>query len=551
MNLILLQLKRDVKASAGLLALWFGLLLLYVFSAASSLHQSIENPNSLGLLVLTIAWCVAAFLAARWILLDPPADETAFWRARPLRWPHMLAAKALLILVFLVVPLLLTYTCVLLTSGGGDWWPATLADMARTQLWWIAGAAALAAVGGSWRRTVTIGLVLWIGSIVVLLLLDGLAVVGIAPRLFDFNEAPLAAETMIENGWELTIAVFALVLQYAFQRTKWTALVVIVLAAIGFSFSLSQSRIPPPSAPSNPAELPEFEVRILNDRPNWYQNERRELIGISATVDIGLIEPPYYIQAWWMSQSHVRYPGQTVPTAGRIEDTQTLFNSTYQVAVPGFTLLNPNPDPWKVSLRPHARLADFEGMKVTTMQKELLGEPKLIYESPEPREFVGRDGIFEGKVNFQIHRQDVLAELPLKAGSIWSEGPNSVAIVRAGHTRDNLTAIRVRVQWIKLSRARSLPSVEFMLINRDRLEAYAPRRSQDWLSRPTYPYECEDRTVFYHQWGSDYMSKGPIDEDWLAGASVLVITNSEVGQVAKDLRLKGFRLWPDPEDMPQ
>ncbi len=70
------------------------------------------------------------------------------------------------------------------------------------------------------------------------------------------------------------------------------------------------------------------------------------------------------------------------------------------------------------------------------------------------------------------------------------------------------------------------------------------------IGAASIPIARQDITVFYHRRGSDDTSFSPINEEWLAGASVLVITDREVGQVAKDLRLEGFRLWPDPDDMP-
>jgi hypothetical protein len=110
-----------------------------------------------------LAWC--AFAAAS-VYKERPCGEQQFWITRPYRWKSLLAAKAMLLLVFINLPALFSDLAVVLARGA----PLSVTALVFRQLtitaYLIAPTVALATVTSSWPQMALTGVAAAIALIV-------------------------------------------------------------------------------------------------------------------------------------------------------------------------------------------------------------------------------------------------------------------------------------------------------------------------------------------------------------------------------------------------
>jgi hypothetical protein len=149
--------------------------------------------------------------------------DRQFWITRPYEWPKLIAAKALFLVVFLYVPLLLAQCCILVRAGFSPfpYLPGLLSDLYALTCVLILPLVALAAVTRNFARMTLVVL----GALVCLFVLF----------LFSSNASPdriaIPYGDDIAGALILCMCVAVVVLQYARRqaKTSWLLLGLLVI----------------------------------------------------------------------------------------------------------------------------------------------------------------------------------------------------------------------------------------------------------------------------------------------------------------------------------
>jgi hypothetical protein len=188
-----------------------GLLLLGILSAIDNARTDYVPAleESVCSVLVPLLWCG---LIVYLVHLESPASANPFWATRPYRWPALIGAKLLFVLLFIHVPLLLANAAVLFSHGFAPW--QHVLALLSLQLT-VAAALTLPALA---LATITRTLAQAGGTALLLIALaTGLRVIALPPA---YPWVVLELDSFFAALTCLTLAAMALfVLQYARRRT--------------------------------------------------------------------------------------------------------------------------------------------------------------------------------------------------------------------------------------------------------------------------------------------------------------------------------------------
>jgi len=241
--------QRYLIAAIVLTAALLALLNIRISSRASLPVEAVRQYFATGGVAFLGFAMVSALFVGVLVQSEGLAGVNDHWLARPVPGSALLQAKAIAVLLFVVVPIVLFQATVLMVNGFaiGDHWPGLLSRTAVTAALWILPTAALASVTRNWQQLAA-GLVC--GSMLA---------IGVAVFAEGFGyEAPEQFSAAVQNATVAVEGCVALALvawQYFTRRVRIArvaaavGLVVIVGGPRQFAPSLfSASRSVAPSA---------------------------------------------------------------------------------------------------------------------------------------------------------------------------------------------------------------------------------------------------------------------------------------------------------------
>ena len=168
------QFKKDLTHQRWALLAWVALLAVHLLVSGFQILRHVPNPqpSTDQFAELVAAWVV--FLPALFNILavqsDTPVGTSAFWLTRPLRGGQMLAAKALYIILFIVILPLAVEIAILLLRGAGIRTWLLIPEFSVVRLPVVLGAFALGAASQRFPHALTLaatGSIVAIGTMLV------------------------------------------------------------------------------------------------------------------------------------------------------------------------------------------------------------------------------------------------------------------------------------------------------------------------------------------------------------------------------------------------
>lgn len=337
MNLVTHLLKKDLRRTRPLIALWLLILLVNALLAATGRSTTHSAQVLFGIIdrtAPTLQLLLLAVFVPYLILEEPLVGTTAFWLSRPLSRPLLLRAKALYVLLVFLLPPLVVEVVVLLGNG------FTVHDIALALpqvllhlLNWIAPLMLLAALVPSFARFAIVGV-----SVAVVASLFGMVEPLIRPLFAsDYlrNISTTALRTMDRStilGTEL-LCIFLVsglvIYQYLARNTRRTIIasavvaLLLSLAQISWSWDFLARRLP--SIP--PFDLAKVQIGMAtlnandygggDDGPPWKEfSGELEVLGI----------PPEYVLTVERADSRLQISGGEMLPANPVGESGVVVN---------------------------------------------------------------------------------------------------------------------------------------------------------------------------------------------------------------------------------
>jgi uncharacterized membrane protein YidH (DUF202 family) len=233
MNQIINIFRKDLRHLRLELVVSWAILLLYTIVVPRSWAESFYSPRpaaqltSMLNMALDLSW---ALLILRLVHGERLAGVNQFWTTRPYEWPKLLAAKAIFLMLFMYVPLLLSQVY-LLHAGGTGIAPnisILLLNLIRLTALLVLPMLCIAAVTGSFAQTTLslLGIAVGITAFVTALQYAGSisATLGVPRTTPSFL-------AWLELGLAGAFSLFALLLQYRRRATR-RAIAILGIAAV-------------------------------------------------------------------------------------------------------------------------------------------------------------------------------------------------------------------------------------------------------------------------------------------------------------------------------
>ena len=489
---------KDLRRGWPLLLLWFAILAFWIEPVWRDplYREKIESAGHFQSFLLMLAGMVAAALI---IQHDPLVGVREFWMTRPIGKRSLMAAKAIFVVSFVVLPPIVLQFVTLLRYGlPGERWALLLLEMA---LPW-ASAVALACLLAAWTR----GLPGFFGLLLGLYVAPSLAA-GVIPRFrgvgFSMN---------LLSGFLLTLGLIALallVLQYATRRRMLGAAIGAALLPIAFLVH------------------PRFDLytyihravtpRLLDIRVELSPGPGRE----TFTAERPGSTAGRALDLWFVVGRVETPPGRAVEIS-RVDGEIRWEDGR---ATPFYATGN-----W--------HLSDGPAQPSSLSWPEELGPQSawraLGVQGDEPFEsLLGRSGALRGKATGSVWKLAEFMHLPLEPGAEYGYRSSRVRILEVNSPPGDL---RIRLRSRELFDPRgTYPRLQLALANRARGETipllFHDGKGQMFWSGllAAQPFLLRVREGVWSPrtpWGLD---ETPVDAEWLADAELLLTYYDSAG----------------------
>ena len=183
MNIVTHVLKKDLRRTRVMLAIWLALLALQ-FALIGSAYKPRDNQmqtfyENIRVIVPLLQALVLIVIVPLVIHEEPLVGTTAFWLTRPISRAALLRSKSLFVLLVLILPPLLAEMTVLAANGASAHYLAlAIPEILLGNLTLIACTAFVAAVTPSFGRFAVLGIALLVGVALLQVALDWLNIVA-------------------------------------------------------------------------------------------------------------------------------------------------------------------------------------------------------------------------------------------------------------------------------------------------------------------------------------------------------------------------------------
>ena len=158
MKIILHQIKKEWLSQRWGFCTWYALLGIELLVVGSGFFGAFYKANhhpiggDLSRFITVLIAIGTVLIPAALALADPPLKETASWRVLPVRSHHLLLAKLLTIVFFLLIPLCVTQLAALWLSDATMWSSAAMLNLLSSYPAWMLLGFGFGSATGSWRQ---------------------------------------------------------------------------------------------------------------------------------------------------------------------------------------------------------------------------------------------------------------------------------------------------------------------------------------------------------------------------------------------------------------
>jgi len=549
MNLATHILKKDIRHSAILLAVWLLLIVLQFVLIGSAINPGDRLMQGLysflSTLVPLFQILVLIVIVPHVIQGEPLVGTTAFWLTRPISRGTLLGAKALFAIVVLIIPPLVAEVIVLAANGtNGRDISLAIPEIVMQQLALILCVAVLASVASNFGRFAIMGAVL---LVVMVLVTAAISWIGIYlnPEM-SFNQYanfPLVKSRSVAASLLMIAAGCVLVShQYLTLRTKYTiagsflALLAITAVQTFWPWNFLKPNLPHDVDPNfNPAlikagldgSVSASDIMSLRGQGAPQKNIQTQIATDGASSE-------YLIEVKNLYPALASADGRPVPVKPRQEVFYRNQSNAdaLEFALGGVPVVNPpSYSPWQYT-------------SLFTLDPD-------IY-----RQYASAPLKFSAQVDFLASKYIVTAEMPLAKGSRYDQGSQHVVITDILTQPDGVDIV-LRQRTLNLlfdlqndqnpQQTPDAAKVVYLLLNKKRGEAVLQKQTGSF----TVDFSGGVQRLVNHplrlSFGSDDNNSQEIAPDlsseWLADAVLARLELVPVASFSKEVTVDQFRLY--------
>ncbi len=567
MKLVIHQLKKEFLANRIGLLIYGLVLLVYLMLVATGFANEFHRIQTRPLIAILFEFVtiglsvIPVVLAAAIGIADPPNDESAHWRALPMRRQHLLVAKLLALLIGILLPLAIARTFALAMMGLQSWSSHMILDLLSSTPAWLILGLAIGAIAGNWRKCSLI-IVCILGMTPLLVVsLEGLR--NYLPHSF-FHPMETSLENFVSTNVFLLGATTILLLRFLTQLSDRRLLAIFAITAMntGYFFPILTQTL----VPEDRIERLEREAQVTAqisppDQLLSLTNSSPKRIAHVAYTNLVLtgIQPPDYAMPIEVNStlqvqtgntrttiqtSHARLPGSDFPYFHGYQPPELLERQLgLAQAIPTHTVINPAPP----------NTTEFNLYEISEATMVRYGFQRID---------------LSADLVVQLGSYQKIAKLPLKESSTVDLRSGRLYLARvqpqvAGRTQILINEMYVRflqeneLRYLRKSVfpiSRDPQKLRYLLVNPDRQEVCHPVKHLSYRVQRLHPLTLRSSIVDYS------IDNGPdkalaLTDEWLAGAHIEVYRKVPRGKTtltieAQDLKIDTLPVAPYPQDKP-
>ena len=539
MNIVLHNLKKDLRKLRILLVFWFVLLAMH-FSLVATGFKLMESDLTLQTIFNMIAMVlpflqniVLIILVPLLILEEPLVGTTAFWFTRPLSRKDLLKSKTLFIVLFLLLPPLLAEVVILAVNNAsaiqmGYAIPEIILDRSYT----IFIAAGFAVISRNFARYALTGVLFMLAF-----WLFGLGLQAYRmyfdTNFFIFwreNESLLWISREIFTKILIFVGGIGLVgYQYTTRRTRNTLSAAVTVACLSFGISafwpidFFEGRLKKVQVDTDGFEIEALvmpsAMHVSDDFSMANGKVARKLIYGRAEFSGGpenvVISPLSVISTLTLNG------GQVIETKDAVGHTYPQLDWDYR-----------------------ALKSVFDDYRILDAQR--LGQKDVVLAKVDVTTYMEENqkaGKLEGEIKTKILVYEIVDEMPLKVGESIGDGVLKTAISRVLRNENGCVVI-LRQRWLDLlfdPRTTSQPL--YVLKNSDQEEIYLPNDDDRNFGNYSNDGRLQFATFNVDFTPQNYgMSRARIDEEWMDNAVLVKLVAVKQGELDLPFSIDNFKM---------
>lgn len=552
-NIVLLQIRKDIRHFRWLLMGWFGLIALQIVAGTMDLWVSNYLVYKVVAMVfIPLAPLLQTTLLAIFVCLliqdEPQVGSTAFWFTRPISRLELISAKGLFMGLFFLVPALLVELLLLACHGTAPYHIIlAVPEIILEQFSIIVPCWILAAVTSRFAFFVLagIGAMAFNGVIAFIISMSK----WVTLKTFDIEDLSLYQCAGIITSLLVAAAGIGIIIyQYLARKTRYTVVFALILLismpaiTYGWKWNFLKSKIAPVDKtmvnPDNISLQPDLNSFYTSDdyRPQLFGNRKQ-----SKTIRCGL-----------------KVAGLPPGLVVNVKDLRAIKMKFGDSDISGLVTNIPKRSAYEVLGIDNKDKSDAAEQTLGTalVNRENYGDANvslLQINNDEYLKYQSVSGTYSAEAILAASRYDKAAELPLKKGTRYDKGSEHIVINdilrETGGCSIILRNIKVSMLFDRNKEAviPSLPSVDtvYVLVNRKRGEAFLPDRNWMNIGKMFQSHSKRlqaDMDEIKFSCIKEHRTLPEINDAWLADATLVILKTVKLGEFSKPINIENFSL---------
>jgi len=549
-NIILLQIRKDIRHFHWLLMGWAGLMVLQL--AAGTMDLWINNYlvyKVVSMVFIPLAPLMQTIFLAIFVCLliqdEPLVGSTAFWFTRPISRLELASAKALFMCVFFLFPILLV-ELLLLTCHGAALGHIILAvpEIILGQFSIIVSCWILAAVTSRFAFFVLAGIGALAFNVIISSIVSMLKLVAF--KTFDIEDIALYQCAGVVLSLLIAVAGIGIIIhQYLTRKTRYSVVFALILLisipaiTYGWKWDFLKSKIAPVDKaivnPDNVGIQADSNTYASDDYSSQLFGNRKQRKIISRGLKITGLPQGVAVNLNKLRAIKLKIDNSDIPGLA----SSLSSHSTYEL------------------LENKDKLDAIEQTIGTPLvNKDNYGNAftKLLQiNNDEYLKYLSASGTYSAEAVLAAYRYDKAAELPLKKGARYDKGSEHIVINDILRETGGCNIILRNIEVSLLFDGKNdvvspyLLSVDtvYVLVNRKRGEAFLPDRNRMQIGRIFQSHSKRlqanmDEIIF--SCIKENRSLPEINDAWLADAALVILKTVQLGEFSRPINIENFSL---------